>query len=150
MNLHELGEKAVCAKYELQKLTEERKNEALCHVANVLVEDAAYILEENEKDLQAAKENGMHEGLIDRLRLTKERIEGIAEGLRQIVELPDPIGEVLEESVRPNGLSISKVRVPLGVIGIIYESRPNVTADAFGLCFKTGNAVSLFSSSSNL
>ena len=143
MNLHELGEKAVCAKYELQKLTEERKNEALCHVANVLVEDAAYILEENEKDLQAAKENGMHEGLIDRLRLTKERIEGIAEGLRQIVELPDPIGEVLEESVRPNGLSISKVRVPLGVIGIIYESRPNVTADAFGLCFKTGNAVIL-------
>ena len=138
MNLHELGEKAVCAKYELQKLTEERKNEALCHVANVLVEDAAYILEENEKDLQAAKENGMHEGLIDRLRLTKERIEGIAEGLRQIVELPDPIGEVLEESVRPNGLS-----VPLGVIGIIYESRPNVTADAFGLCFKTGNAVIL-------
>ena len=143
MNLHELGEKAVCAKYELQKLTEERKNEALCYVANVLVEDAAYILEENEKDLQAAKENGMHEGLIDRLRLTKERIEGIAEGLRQIVELPDPIGEVLEESVRPNGLSISKVRVPLGVIGIIYESRPNVTADAFGLCFKTGNAVIL-------
>lgn len=143
MNLQELGKKAVCAKYELQTLDEKKKNEALCHVANVLVEEAAYILEENQKDLLAAKENGMHEGLIDRLRLTTERIQGIAEGLRQIVDLPDPIGEVLEEMERPNGLQISKVRVPLGVIGIIYESRPNVTADAFGLCFKTGNAVIL-------
>ena len=143
MELIKLGEKAVTAKYELQTLSTVKKNEALLCVANSLVENAAYILSENEKDITAAKENGMHEGLVDRLRLTDARIEAIAEGLKEIVALPDPIGEVLEETERPNGLKIQKVRVPLGVIGIIYESRPNVTADAFGLCFKTGNAVIL-------
>lgn len=85
----------------------------------------------------------MHQGLIDRLRLTKERVFAMSEGLEQIVTLPDPIGEVLSTNTRPNGLVVNKVRVPLGVIGIIYESRPNVTADAFGLCFKSGNAVIL-------
>ena len=101
------------------------------------------ILQGNEKDILAAKENGIREAMIDRLSLTKERIEGMAEGIRQIAALPDPVGEVLETFERPNGLQISKVRVPLGVVGIIYESRPNVTADAFGLCFKAGNAVIL-------
>ena len=85
----------------------------------------------------------MHPGLIDRLRLTSERIAGMAEGLKQVADLPDPIGELLETIERPNGLKIEKRRVPMGVIGIIYESRPNVTADAFGLCFKSGNAVIL-------
>lgn len=143
MELLQLGEKAVVAKYELQTLSTEKKNEALLCVAKALLENAAYILTENEKDIAAAKENGMHEGLVDRLRLTDARIAAIADGLKEIVALPDPIGEVLEETERPNGLQIQKVRVPLGVIGIIYESRPNVTADAFGLCFKTGNAVIL-------
>ena len=85
----------------------------------------------------------MAEGLLDRLKLTSDRIEAMAEGLRQIKALPDPVGEIMESFDRPNGLHIDKVRVPMGVIGIIYEARPNVTADAFGLCFKTGNAVIL-------
>ena len=101
------------------------------------------LLSENEKDMEAAREQGMSEALQDRLRLTEARIEAMAEGLRQIAGLSDPIGEVLSMKNRPNGLRIGKKRVPLGVVGIIYESRPNVTADAFGLCFKTGNAVIL-------
>lgn len=143
LDLNLMGEKAVRAKYELQKLTTEEKNNALQQAANALVKNAQSILDENGKDIAAGEANGMHPGLLDRLRLTKERIEAMAEGLMQIVELPDPIGEVLESFERPNGLHIKKRRVPLGVIGIIYESRPNVTADAFGLCFKTGNAVIL-------
>ena len=101
------------------------------------------LLSENEKDMEVAREQGMSEALQDRLRLTEARIEAMAEGLRQIAGLLDPIGEVLSMKNRPNGLRIGKKRVPLGVVGIIYESRPNVTADAFGLCFKTGNAVIL-------
>ena len=101
------------------------------------------MLQENEKDVKAALEKGIKQSLIDRLKLTVKRIEDMAEGLEQIADLDDPIGEVLGMKVRPNGLQIGKKRVPLGVIGIIYESRPNVTADAFGLCFKTGNAVIL-------
>ena len=115
----------------------------LLHVADALVAQSKMILQGNEKDILAAKESGIREAMIDRLSLTKERIEGMAEGIRQIAALPDPVGEVLETFERPNGLQISKVRVPLGVVGIIYESRPNVTADAFGLCFKAGNAVIL-------
>lgn len=95
------------------------------------------LLSENEKDMEVAREQGMSEALQDRLRLTEARIEAMAEGLRQIAGLLDPIGEVLSMKNRPNGLRIGKKRVPLGVVGIIYESRPNVTADAFGLCFKT-------------
>jgi len=138
-----LGQKAVAAKYEMQILDTETKNRALLKVAERLIADSGKILAANEEDLERGKANGMHPGLIDRLRLTKERIEAMAEGLQQIAGLPDPIGEVLSTTTRPNGLLISKVRVPLGVIGIIYESRPNVTADAFGLCFKSGNAVIL-------
>lgn len=138
-----LGQKAVAAKYEMQMLDTETKNKALLKVAERLTADSEKILTANEEDVKKGEANGMHPGLIDRLRLTKARIEAMAEGLKQIVELPDPIGEVLSTTTRPNGLKISKVRVPLGVIGIIYESRPNVTADAFGLCFKSGNAVIL-------
>ena len=99
------------------------------------------ILAENQKDLKAAEEKGVKQSLIDRLALSEKRIADMAEGLRQIASLDDPVGEILSMKVRPNGLRIGQKRVPLGVVGIIYESRPNVTADAFGLCFKTGNAV---------
>lgn len=143
MNLELMGRNAVAAKYELQKLTTEKKNQVLLTAAKLLTEESEYLLQANEQDMQMGRANGMHPGILDRLQLTHERIEAIAEGLRQIVELPDCIGEVTESFARPNGLHINKVRVPMGVIGIIYESRPNVTVDAFGLCFKTGNAVIL-------
>ena len=143
MNLQELGKNAVKAKFILQSLSTAEKNKALSAAAASLKEQAAYILAENEKDIQRGKENGMHPGMLDRLQLNNKRIEAMAEGLLQIVELEDPVGECLESFDRPNGLHIEKCRVPMGVIGIIYESRPNVTADAFGLCFKSGNAVIL-------
>ncbi len=141
--LEMLGQKAAAAKYELQKLTVLVKNDALQKTADALVKETQRILTANERDYVIAKQNGMTEGLLDRLKLTPERVEGMAEGLRQIAELDDPVGEIIESFDRPNGLHIDKVRVPMGVIGIIYEARPNVTADAFGLCFKTGNAVIL-------
>ncbi len=143
MNLENMGQLAVAAKYELQGLTTEVKNNALKMVADVLKCNKEKLLQANAIDIKNGEENGMHPGLVDRLRLTDARIDAMAEGLLQIVDLPDPIGECLEAFERPNGLHIEKKRVPLGVIGIIYESRPNVTADAFGLCFKTGNAVIL-------
>lgn len=141
--LNQLGKNAAVAKYELQKLPEDIKNKALITVADALVKESSLIIQENEKDIKRGEEKGMHPGLVDRLRLTDERIKGMAEGLKQIVDLSDPIGEVMETFERPNGLQIEKRRVPMGVIGIIYESRPNVTADAFGLCFKSGNVVIL-------
>ncbi len=143
MNIKQLGKQAADAKYELQKLNTERKNKALCEVAAALVKESSFLLEENQKDIQSGEEKGMHAGLIDRLRLTPERIEQMAEGLKQVSKLEDPVGELMEVIERPNGLHIEKRRVPMGVIGIIYESRPNVTADAFALCFKSGNAVIL-------
>ena len=143
MDLILLGKQAVAAKYELQNLTTEVKNKALQAVAKALTDNTAKLLEANAIDVAAGEANGMHPGLVDRLRLTDARVAAMAEGILQIVDLPDPVGECMEKTERPNGLSISKVRVPMGVIGIIYESRPNVTADAFGLCFKTGNAVIL-------
>ena len=132
--LKEMGARALNAKYALQKLTATEKNKALLHASEALLSHTEEILSANEKDLKAGKEKGMHEGLLDRLALTETRIAAMAEGLRQIAALEDPIGEIMDTFIRPNGLKISKVRVPLGVIGIIYESRPNVTADAFG-CF---------------
>ena len=141
--LKEMGARALNAKYALQKLTATEKNKALLHASETLLSHTEEILSANEKDIKAGKEKGMHEGLLDRLALTETRIAAMAEGLRQIAALEDPIGEIMDTFIRPNGLKISKVRVPLGVIGIIYESRPNVTADAFGLCFKAGNAVIL-------
>lgn len=143
MDLMEMGKKAVEAKYCLQKLSENEKNKALITVADTLVKNSDKILAANAIDIKNGEEKGMHSGMIDRLRLTEERIKAMADGLRIITELPDCLNETIESFTRPNGMKISKVRVPLGVIGIIYESRPNVTADAFGLCFKTGNAVIL-------
>lgn len=143
MNLMIMGREAKEASAQLLLATTEEKNRALVHLAKALVDNTQRILAENAKDVAVAVEKGVKESLIDRLRLTEARVAAMAEGLEQIAELPDPIGEVLDTWERPNGLSIRQVRVPFGVIGIIYESRPNVTADAFGLCFKTGNAVIL-------
>ena len=130
-------------RFDVQKLSTEKKNEALYTAAKKLVEKKDGILAANREDIAAGRASGMSEALIDRLTLTGSRIEQIAEGLRQVAELPDPVGEVMDEFVRPNGMKIRKVRVPMGVIGVIYESRPNVTADAFALCFKAGSAVIL-------
>ncbi|WP_127530697.1 glutamate-5-semialdehyde dehydrogenase [Paenibacillus kobensis] len=127
----------------MNRLTTAQKNEALLTMANALIAEQASIIEANVLDLQRGRENGTSESLLDRLALNGKRIEGIAEGLRQIVELPDPVGDLLESFDRPNGMHVEKLRVPLGVIGIIYEARPNVTVDAAGLCLKTGNAVVL-------
>lgn len=138
-----LGIRAKDASRLCAKLGTQAKNRGLLAVAGELRSQSAYLLEENEKDLKAAKEKGVKQSLIDRLRLTEQRISDMAEGLTQVAALEDPIGEVLSMKNRPNGLRVGKKRVPLGVVGIIYESRPNVTADAFGLCFKTGNAVIL-------
>ena len=125
------------------KLGTADKNRGLLAVADELVAEQQLILDANAKDIEAAKEKGVKQSLIDRLELSERRIADMAEGLRQIAALDDPVGEVLSMKTRPNGLRIGQKRVPLGVVGIIYESRPNVTADAFGLCFKTGNSVIL-------
>lgn len=142
-DLNQMGKKAAEVKGFLSGLSAGEKNRALVSAADALVDRTEEILAANAKDMEAAVEQGMHVGLQDRLMLNPQRIQAMAEGLRQIAELPDCISEVLEEFQRPNGLRIKKVRVPLGVIGIIYEARPNVTVDAFGLCFKAGNVVIL-------
>ncbi len=121
----------------------EKKNEALCAIARALVENADEIIKANCIDLENGKNNGLSSSLLDRLMLDKKRIDGIAQGVLEVAALPDPIGNVISGGVRPNGLKITKVRVPLGVIGIIFEARPNVTADAAVLCLKSGNAVIL-------
>ena len=141
--LRDLGEKAKAARIEAQKLSAGQKNAVLLSAAEELVLATETILEANEKDVQNGLEHNMPQGLVDRLRLTPERIEGMADGLRQVARLEDPIGEVISMKKRPNGLLIGQKRVPLGVVGMIYEARPNVTSDTFGLCFKTGNAVIL-------
>lgn len=141
--MEELGIRAKKAAKTVQYLGQTQKNTGLRMAADELIAQQEYILEENEKDIREAQENGMKPSLVDRLCLNRERVEGMAEGLRQIGELPDPIGEVISMNERPNGLKIGKRRVPLGVVGIIYESRPNVTVDAFGLCLKTGNVTIL-------
>lgn len=138
-----LGQRACQAKKVVAKLPTNLKNETLCRVANDLVANKAEILAANAQDMANGRANGMPDGLLDRLYLDAGRIEAMAEGLTQIAKLDDPIGEVTGMKKRPNGLLIGQTRVPLGVVGIIYEARPNVTADAFGLCFKTGNAVIL-------
>lgn len=143
MTLQEIGKRAAVTKYQVAQMDTEKKNEILKKIADQLMIDAQVILEENEKDLKRGQKNGMSVSLQDRLRLTAERIAGMAEGVRQVADLPDPVGTVLEEFDRPNGMHIKKVSVPMGVVGIIFESRPNVTIDAFSLCFKAGNAVIL-------
>ena len=142
-DLKVLGKKAKEAARLLAAKNTEEKNGALLSMAAALKADADAILKANEKDTAAAKEKGTSEAMIDRLRLTKERIFSISADMEKIVSLPDPVGEVMEAFDRPNGLHIEKVRVPMGVIGMIYESRPNVTADAAALCIKTANAVIL-------
>ena len=143
MTLQEIGQKAKEVSHVLGILGTEEKNRGLRAVADALVSGQDGILAANEKDMEKARENGMSQGLLDRLKLTPARIEGMAEGLRQVADLEDPVGEVISMDQRANGLMIGQERVPLGVIGMIYEARPNVTADAFGLCFKSGNAVIL-------
>ena len=139
-DLKTLGENAVKAKYKAALISTDKKNEVLIKCAKALQENAASIIAANELDLNNAVQNGMSKAIQDRLRLTPQRIDGIAEGLHQVAALPDPVGEIMEEFDRPNGMHITKVRVPMGVIGIIYESRPNVTPDAFSLTFKAGSA----------
>ncbi|MNC00402.1 Gamma-glutamyl phosphate reductase [compost metagenome] len=134
----------------LAGLTTDQKNEALLVMAAALRQEAESIIAANADDLERGRKAGTPESMLDRLALDVSRINGIAEGLQQITDLPDPIGDTLEAFERPNGLSIEKIRVPLGVIGIIYEARPNVTVDAAGLCLKTGNAVVLRGGSSAL
>jgi len=134
----------------MNRLTTDQKNEALLRMADLLVQHADSIIEANAKDLERGKQQETSDSLLDRLALNEARIEDMAEGLRQIAELTDPVGDVLEKIDRPNGLHIEKIRVPLGVIGMIYEARPNVTVDAAGLCLKTGNAVVLRGGSSAL
>lgn len=141
--LESLGKRAKEASKELAILDTYKKNRALNFVADALLFCEEELLESNQIDVECARKNGMSEAMIDRLTLTKERIEGMVEGIRQVVQLEDPVGEVLSMKQRENGLLIGQKRVPLGVVGIIYESRPNVTADAFALCFKAGNAVIL-------
>ena len=141
--LNRLGMNAKAAETEMRNLSTNKKNEVLLAVADKLVKDAQTLINANRLDVETGKRNHMPDGLIDRLLLTESRIEGMAEGLRQVSALDDPVGEVTGMKKRPNGLLIGQKRVPLGVIGIIYEARPNVTADAFALCFKTGNVVIL-------
>ena len=141
--MEELGKRAVRAKETVAFLNVIQRQEGLILAADALVAQQAYIIEENQKDIMLARKNKMTEPLIDRLFLNENRIRKMAEGLREIAALPDILGEIISMKTRPNGLQIGEKRVPLGVVGIIYEARPNVTADAFGLCFKTGNVAVL-------
>lgn len=143
MTILEMGQAAKAASHTLATAGTMQKNEALAAMAKALKFHEPDILEANEQDIEAAQKAGVRDSLLDRLRLTPERIDGMAKGLLDVAMLPDPVGDLLEETTRPNGLRIRKLRVPLGVIGIIYEARPNVTSDAAGLCLKAGNATIL-------
>jgi glutamate-5-semialdehyde dehydrogenase len=145
--IHELGRRAKAASRALATASTTQKDDALRAAADLLVERTAEILAANAADVQRAEAEGVTATVVDRLRLDEKRVEGMAGGLRQVAGLPDPVGEVLDGWVRPNGLRISRVRVPLGVVAIIYENRPNVTSDAAGLCLKSGNAAFLRGSS---
>ena len=141
--LEELGIRAKEAEKELMVATTIEKNDALKSIADALVMNADEIIEANAKDIQNGIDNGMSKALLDRLKLDRERIEGMAKGVKDVVSLPDPVGRVLNTFERPNGLKIEKVSTPLGVIGVIFEARPNVTSDAAALALKSGNAVIL-------
>lgn len=142
-HVEEKAKRAKIASAELRVLSADKKNAALLLMADRLVREQANIIEANEKDLAVGRDRGLSDAMLDRLRLNDKRIAAIAQGCREVAALPDPIGEVIQGWTRPNGLRISQVRVPLGVVGIIYESRPNVTVDAAILCLKAGNAVVL-------
>ncbi|NOX75419.1 MAG: glutamate-5-semialdehyde dehydrogenase [Gammaproteobacteria bacterium] len=139
----ELGEKARSASRTMARADTVAKNAALLHIADAIIAAQDTLIAENAKDLEQGKKDGLDDALLDRLELNAERIAGMAEGLRQIAALPDPVGEISDLNYRPSGIQVGKMRVPLGVIGIIYESRPNVTADAAALCLKSGNAAIL-------
>ena len=141
--MKKLGQQARAASAAMSRAEVSAKNNALNAIADAIDASAATLKAENAKDLDAGKANGLDDALLDRLALNDERIAGMSEGLRQIATLPDPVGEITDMAYRPSGIQIGKMRVPLGVIGIIYESRPNVTADAAGLCLKSGNATIL-------
>ncbi len=143
MMLEEYGKRAKAAARALACAMTEEKNDALLMIAAAIEENAPAILTANAEDLENGRANGLSDALLDRLALNEARIAGIADSLRQVVQLPDPVGRVLEETVRPNGLRLRKIAVPIGVIAVIYEARPNVTADSAGLCLKSGNAVLL-------
>ncbi|MDA2738183.1 gamma-glutamyl phosphate reductase [Bacillus cereus group sp. Bc015] len=142
------GKKAKEIAGELVLKNTDQKNEALAAIANQLISETAYILEENKRDIEEGKAKGFSDSLLDRLMLTENRIIDMTEGIKQLIELRDPVGECVSAWERPNGLSIQEMRVPLGVVGMIYEARPNVTVDAATICLKTGNAVILRGSSS--
>ena len=141
--LETIGKQARQAAQVLNTLGCSQKKMGLYTAADVLSGRRKEILSANEQDIKAAEERGMHPGLLDRLMLNDSRVQAMADGLRAVADLEDPVGEILAMKPRPNGLLIGQKRVPIGVIGMIYEARPNVTADAFGLCFKAGNAVIL-------
>ena len=149
-SITELAKRSKKAAQEMALVDTETKNQGLKNSAEVLRDSVTTILKENEKDIEAARQNGISENLIDRLKLNKDRIMGMADGLDKIVELPDPVGDIIYETKRPNGLKVKQIRVPLGVVAIIYESRPNVTSDAAGLCIKSSNAAFLRGSGSAL
>jgi glutamate-5-semialdehyde dehydrogenase len=141
--MQSVGEQARKASRVLAGAEPGSKNAALMAIADEIEASSDLLKQENEKDLSAGRANGLDEAMLDRLALNDERISGMAGGLRQIAALPDPVGEITDMSYRPSGIQVGRMRVPLGVIGIIYESRPNVTADAAGLCLKSGNATIL-------
>ncbi|HFE32317.1 MAG TPA: glutamate-5-semialdehyde dehydrogenase, partial [Gammaproteobacteria bacterium] len=141
--MQDLGQRARAASRAMARANTGAKNDALLHIAAALEAAQAELIAENAKDLEQGRKDGLDDALLDRLALNEERIAGMAEGLRQIAALPDPVGEITDLNYRPSGIQVGKMRVPLGVIGIIYESRPNVTADAAGLCLKSGNAAIL-------
>lgn len=141
--IEELGKKAKQASYDLLGLSTIEKNQMLTQLAKDLIEKSDFIIDENQKDLQKAEENGISEVMVDRLKLTAERIKGISEGVLQVAELEDPIGQVIKGYTNLDGLKIVQKRVPLGVIAMIFESRPNVSVDAFSLAFKSNNAIIL-------
>jgi len=143
INLLEICQKARAASFELAKLSGERKNIALCHMANALEANVDRILEANQKDVAAAKARGLKASLLDRLALDNKKIANMAKELREVSALADPVGSIERTWTRPNGLIIGLLRVPMGVVGVIYESRPNVTSDSAGICIKSGNAVIL-------
>jgi glutamate-5-semialdehyde dehydrogenase len=141
--IEQIGERARSASRSLAQATAAEKNCALEAIANRIEQSAGRILSENEADVQGGKERGLNSAMLERASLTPKRIEAMADSVRSVIHLKDPIGEILKQWSRPNGLKISKVRVPIGVVGMIYESRPNVTTDAASLCLKSGNAVIL-------
>ena len=141
--LETMGEKAKMASYALAVMSPSDKNRALNAMADAVESETDAIITENAKDLKAGEKKGLSAAMLDRLKLDKERIKAMADGLREVASLEDPVGNILTSSIRPNGLKIDKVSVPIGVIGIVYESRPNVTVDAAGLCMKAGNSVIL-------